>query len=228
MRTPHHAAYQARDLILLWTVATAGLGTLGGVLPGVFLLMRGNFNPAIDFVDDNLVGPLLLWAAGLVFTLGPGLGLGQALVLRWLFDRQISQPWIAATALSAPLALLAGGYLSTLVPGFGWLVIPLVVGLAQCPVLHRRVDGEAGWWIPIVTFAGQIAAFAGRSLSEDLAPQGGFDLPFYPIAGAIHWLAGTAIAMLVFGLLTGGGLVWLIHRHDSIAGTNPPPPTPTA
>ena len=128
---------------------------------------------------------------------GVPVGVTQWLVLR----RQVSRAgwWILAT-----LAAFAVGESLRLVvdDAVSDSVALALVGITQWIVLRRQVS-RAGWWI-LATIAGFAGGESLRLVVNDSV--------------AVGELLGMAVALAVFGAITGGALVWLLRQRAPRGG----------
>jgi len=215
-----------------WTVASAwgtGVGLLRGAGVGLAVMtislglgaVRG---PSADIGYFYGAGLVL---SGLVAALATGFAIGTAQwgVLRSRMPDNIR--WARATTVGLIVALLgvAGIYQASkqIVGVSGFIsssseVVQAVVGgslasmiwsSAQWFVLRRRIR-RVGWWIPANGVAAAVA-WAVASLILLTPPAGTYG----PGAGAVVALAAlpaVAAAAVIWGLLTGGTLIWLLRQ----------------
>jgi hypothetical protein len=93
--------------------------------------------------------------------------------------------------------------------GMGMLsegVVGLVIGVAQWPVLRRRVRG-AGWWIFISTLAWAGNAILVTALGRTL----------FGADDESMWRLISLIGGIMPGLVTATGMVWLLSRSGKDA-----------
>lgn len=153
------------------------------------------------------------WFGFSVFGIVLGLAVG---VLQWsILRRRVSLTgwWVLATAVGGLGIFQAGlifgfsafiGPYKSLVAFLGWIGIAslggLVTGALQWLVLRGKVS-RSGWWV--------LASTVGWALSAT-------------VTRAIPWgvddkdaMFGMVVAGVVWGMVTGGALVWLLRKHVS-------------
>ena len=145
---------------------------------------------AVAAAADNAVSEALDFAA-----YGVPIGVTQWLVLR----RQVSRAgwWILATLAAFAVAESLGLVVDDVVSDS---VAVVLVGITLWIVLRRQVS-RAGWWIlatPAAFAVGQsLGLLVGDVVSDSVA---------------VGELLGVAVPGAVFGVITGGALVWLLRQ----------------
>ncbi len=110
--------------------------------------------------------------------------------------------WVLASAVGFTVAAAADNAVSE---ALDFVVYGVPVGVTQWLVLRRQVS-RAGWWI-LATIAGFVGGQSLRLVLDDVVSD----------SVAVGELLGMAVALAVFGAITGGALVWLL-RHPAPRG----------
>ena len=107
--------------------------------------------------------------------------------------------WVLASAVGFTVAAAADNAVSE---ALDFVVYGVPVGVTQWLVLRRQVS-RAGWWI-LATIAGFAGGESLRLVVNDSV--------------AVGELLGMAVALAVFGAITGGALVWLLRQRAPRGG----------
>ncbi len=182
-----------------WVLATTLAATLGLLL-------------AAPSEAQHSSDRLLFWVWDLFFFLGPVIGLGQGLVLWGYLRRSAWRKWLAAcwlgTGVAMVLALIGSAF--TFGPLFGtWT--GFIFGLAQYGVLRRYVP-QPGLW-PIANGGAWLGAVLAYVLVGGLFA--GLDqrtYSFLPHDDHVYWVVGWMAGALVYGVITGLALVWMLRQ----------------
>ncbi len=207
--------YRIWSFLTLWVVSMSMAGIVGLIaadLPVVGM-------PSYAYQDDNAIGPLVIWAFGLVFFAGPLIGAAQGLLL-WLFkqvDGLRALAWVPITLFGVFLAVSASTLLAVAADGCAICVWPLVpgtvLGLAQWLLLRRLID-NAGWWIGANTLGWFVGILVGWLVFANVLPQTEVWFPFYPAQAANNWAIAWAVGMVAFSATTGVAFVWLSRSQS--------------
>ena len=200
---------------LAWLTATIGGASLGMVVSAIvgwvlslpILIISQSAGPSSGLVSSaqGVTGALML------AIVAAGIGIGQAVVLEIWLGFRIRLPWIIMTVISWVIAALALGFVQP--TGVGtFLLLKLVfgaaVGLGQVLVLRGYVS-RAALWVAVSA----VSLMAAESISL-LGP--GFSILMVPASA------------LIYGTLSGPGIVWLVLK-DTLAGkAAEAPPGPAA
>lgn len=148
-----------------------------------------------------LIGPIATPLDGALGGAATGAVIGAA---EWLALRRrlpVSVWWIAATALGMGIGLALG--VALLGASTGGAALPLrglitgaSIGIAQY-VLLRGVSGRAPVWVPIVALGWALGWMITRAVGVDLA---------------LQWAVFGSSGALLFQLLTGLALTWIMRR----------------
>ncbi|HEY1016575.1 MAG TPA: hypothetical protein VGE07_27940 [Herpetosiphonaceae bacterium] len=140
-------------------------------------------------------------------------GLAQWLVLRAYLPR--FQHWILIAILAGLTQILV--YELVGLRGPGWLIGMVAHGAIQWLALRGRLRGAA-IWIPATTAGLYLAALANVWLNQSL-----FELVRDSTAPNTLWTAGLAAGTghaLVYGLITGAAMRWLLRRDPADPAPN--------
>ena len=185
--------------------------------------------PEVALFDDNALGPLLEFGLWLAISLGPFVGLAQALVLRYVAHFAEWKAWGLRTGILAPIILFVGVMLSSFAVfsvGGVCLVLALAIlpglafGLAQSSLVPTLERERFVRWIWVVTNIGAlILGMACGSLVTSVAGASYFatadyHFPFYPFQSAAYWAAGWIVGAIVFSTLTGVMLVRMLRENS--------------
>jgi hypothetical protein len=164
--------------------------------------------PLAGLAGIALTGPVTTPLAGLVAGAASGavLGLSQWLVLRHRLS--LSPWWTAATAVGMGAGLALGiAMLGTATDGVALplrgLVTGAAIGVAQFMVLRRQSD-RAAIWAPVVALGWALGWMIMRATGIDVAP----DWSMFGAGGAV-----------IFQVLTGLALAWLLRGRNAHAGS---------
>ena len=159
--------------------------------------------PVAGLVGIAVAGPATTTLDGVLGGAAAGavIGLAQWLVLRGRLS--LSPWWIAATAAGMGAGLALGiALLGTEIEGVGLPVRGLMtgagIGIAQFLVLRAKT-GRAAIWAPVVALGWALGWIIMRATGIDLAP---------------HWYVFGAGGSLMFQVLTGLALGWLLQGRD--------------
>jgi hypothetical protein len=200
------------SFLLWWTLATSIAATLGLALTDMLVLTHPIMQqPDIALSGDNGLGPLLLFACGTILFIGPLLGFAQGLLLKLMIGFPNWPLWVVATSagviLIEVMAVMMGGRAGIC----AWVLAPgLMLGLSQSLVLHRYIWGT-GWWTLITALAWAMSAGLGYIVRTVFLPNTTPAWPFYPYEAAIYWGVSWASGTVLFGVITGMAMTWLIR-----------------
>jgi hypothetical protein len=191
---------------LAWITGTVGGASLGMVLGviGAWLVMlplllvpqAPNSSSAIPTIAQGLSGTVLL------AFVAAGIATGQSFILEpWLGGR-IRIPWVVATVVAWVVGALLTGALQRWLPSawsflFLKLVFGAAVGFGQLLILKRTVP-RAGLWVMISA----VSLMAAESLS---------------LTGMSSMVLLVPASALIYGALSGPGIVWLVLRQPALA-----------
>ena len=201
---------------LAWVTGTVGGASLGMVvgaigswlllLPFMLVPQAPNSTSAIPGIAQALSGTVLL------AFVAAGIGTGQSLILEPWLGARVRTPWVTATVVAWVAGALVTGLMQRWVPGiWSFLILKLLfgaaVGFGQVHVLKQFVP-RPNIWVPI--------SAASLMLAESLSLTGmGFSILLVPASA------------LIYGALSGPGIVWLVLRPTQPATeASQPSPAP--
>ncbi len=201
-------------LFVLWALGPAVIGALSLSVP--FTIISGM--PAVSFMGDNAVAPLLLFAFALVVITAPLIGVAQGLILKYWINKAeplLVGKWVVATLAGVLLAIVAVVIVNVSLLCGGGIVLPgAVLGFAQWLVLKSYVQ-KAGWWIVACAVAWNASMLVGWAVGTALLPTSILSaLPYLPFERLLGLETVAFAGMLTFGLMTGLGLIGLLTRRD--------------
>lgn len=183
-------------LWLAWTLATTLGATAGLALADIPVVSMSDYN----YAGDNGIGPLLMWGCGLLFLVGPLVGLAQGAVMHFFGIRINILIWTLFTSTGVLLAVLI-----ILIPFCGMLFAGVVLGIAQYPVFGTNGGGPL--WV-VASGVAWLGALASGWGAYRLFTSGvGSGWPFHPVEDALRWGVGWAVGATIFGAITGFVLV---------------------
>jgi len=197
-RIPGRIALQG---CLAWVTGTVGgaslgmvIGAIGGwlvMLPLMLVPQAPNSSSMIPAIAQGLTGTVLL------AFVAAGIAVGQSFILEpWLGDR-IRTPWLVGTTAAWVAGALVTGFAQNWLPGaWGFLFLKLLfgaaVGVGQVLVLKRYI-ARPNVWIAISA----VSLMAAESLS---------------LTGMGSPVLLVPASALIYGALSGPGIVWLVLR----------------
>jgi hypothetical protein len=154
--------------------------------------------------STSMIPAFAQWLSGTVLLafVAAGIATGQSLILEpWLGER-VRAPWIVATVVAWVVGALVTGLLQRWMEGLaGFLVLKLLfgaaVGFGQLQVLRRLGPGH-GVWVAISA----VSLLAAEALS---------------LTGMDSRVLLVPASALIYGALSGPGIVWLVLRPTQLA-----------
>jgi hypothetical protein len=205
--------------LALWVMSTSIASIIGLIVADIPAMGQSESS----YQGDNGIAPLLIWGCGLIFVLGPLLGIAQGVVL-WRFgqiERSTILVWVISTAFGIIVAVILGTILGVMtggqMAGCGWIAIPgASIGGAQW-LAARRYWRTGWWWIGANAIGWPAGALAGWLVYSIIVPPREIGLPYlpyYPSQAVTNWAIAWAIGSFVFSLVTGLAYVlWAMQAH---------------
>jgi hypothetical protein len=201
---------------LLWVIFTSCCASLALFLAGRLVSMV--LSPELFPTDrplggDNVLPHLLVWGCGLLLFLGPSIGLGQGLAIKFSTGRIKWQTWAWMTIVGVEIALLVLVVVSIMVhPLIGAAIPGLILGITQVIAFPPDVRGSYIWIV--LSGAGWILAAAlGPFLASIVLPSQWRGLPFHPFEAVSYYALGGWITFAIFAIITGGALIWIVSME---------------
>lgn len=181
------------------------VGAIGSwllMLPFMLVPQAPNSTSVIPAIAQGLSGTVLL------AFVAAGIATGQSLILEpWLGER-VRTPWIVATVVAWVAGALVTGLLQRWLPGIvGFLFLKLLfgaaVGFGQLQVLKRFGPGQDIW-----VAVSAVSLVVAEALS---------------LTGMDSRVLLVPASALIYGALSGPGIVWLVLRPTQLATEMPQP-----
>jgi hypothetical protein len=176
---------------LQWITANLLAYAIGFPLCAFPLGMMAEYNPGFEFIFP--------------FVLGGITGLAQWSVIHWRIRRMGS--WVLVTAIGWGLGLLTITDLPSEMKGkayFGWVLIGILLGLAQWLVLKGKVM-RSEWWIIANIVAWVVGGYLGNRVTTVVNGSS------FPVSSTAT-LIGISTTVAIVESLRGVVLVWLLRQ----------------
>ncbi|MCC7371625.1 MAG: hypothetical protein IT306_24620 [Chloroflexi bacterium] len=210
-RVPGRTALQGW---LAWVTATVGGASLGMVLGAIggWLMMLPFLLVPPTPASTSLIPTIAQWLSSTVVLafVAAGIATGQAIVLEVWLGRRIRTPWIVATTAAWLVGALVTGAIQNWLPGilaflFLKLIFGAIVGAGQLAALRRELP-VSSLWIAVSAVSLMVAeslSLTGMTLSILMVPA----------------------SALIYGALSGPGIVWTVLGQLQAPGADLPVPT---
>jgi hypothetical protein len=215
---PMKPEHRGLKLWLSWMAANSLVGIIF-LLPVSIIASLPDYN----FYDDNAIGPFGM--CGVDLLVGSYIiAYCQSRVLNRWTDYPGHISWIRASFLGFIAAIIVLDFLNTITSVLvAASVAGAVLGTIEWFVL-RRYFRRVAWWILANAVAWSVGVLLIQLTNTAFLPGlsiSHYNFPFRPAEAVGYWVLSFAIAVIVYGLITGSMLVWFSKKSNVNYETEP-------